>query len=119
MDDLFEAVECAEPCSRCKKPLGPKRMAALGRRFHETCWVCNMCEKPLDEYFVRADQPYCRDCKGKWDEQNAAKEDAAGAAAPAAGGAAANNKPIIPCGVCAKNIVGAKVTALGQKFHPE
>eukprot|EP01105_Mastigella_eilhardi_P012021 TRINITY_DN2767_c0_g1_i1.p1 TRINITY_DN2767_c0_g1~~TRINITY_DN2767_c0_g1_i1.p1 ORF type:complete len:347 (+),score=44.81 TRINITY_DN2767_c0_g1_i1:111-1151(+) len=57
-------AETEAACSACNKPLSGKVInAAEGRHYHEVCFVCTTCRKPIAGAFAEVDsKPVCSAC---------------------------------------------------------
>lgn len=52
-----------DACPSCGKPLGPKRVTALDKKWHPECFVCQKCRASLDDgFYERRGLPYCDKC---------------------------------------------------------
>ena len=80
-------------CGKCGIALGQACVTALGKKWHQRCWVCCVCAAPIKGKFaVRKGLPLCLAC--------AAKEEP-------------------DCMKCKQHISGAYLAALGGKWHPQ
>jgi len=93
-------------CPACEKPLGPKRVSAMDKKWHPECFVCHVCKGNLaDGFFERDNRPICGPCKKQ-----------ATAAAPQPAQATA---PSDMCPSCNKPLGPKRVSAMDKKWHPE
>lgn len=55
---------CAERCAGCDRPLAGGFLDLNGRKFHEGCFKCMRCSKPLPagEVYMLDDMPACLKC---------------------------------------------------------
>jgi len=62
-----EALVQENICGRCGKGIGGDIVSALGKKWHDPeCWICNLCEKPLEgKFFNISGFPRCADCARK------------------------------------------------------
>jgi len=58
-------------CAGCRKPLAGKKLKALEKEWHPSCFVCFKCKKnfPEMEYYDIDQQPYCETCYDKEEEK--------------------------------------------------
>jgi len=87
-------------CAECGQLISIGEAVTLGSAtFHEYCFVCTQCKKPLSEtgFKEQGGAPYCPNCLS-------------GAANQGGGGF---------CAGCGKKLSGAFVTAVGSKWHKE
>lgn len=51
-------------CGGCGKAISGRAVSALGKAWHEACWACAMCRKPLQEqpFVEKNGKPYCATC---------------------------------------------------------
>jgi len=86
-----------EVCAGCQKPLGEARFSALDRKWHQECFVCLQCKKPIESLFYQKDgQPQCEKCRNQ----------------------TLQTQPQDLCGRCDKIIEGKRFSAMGKKWHP-
>lgn len=79
------AAEEGPICPACAKPCGPRRLAALDKKWHTECFVCQLCRGSLATgYFARNNLPYCAKCKDNVATVKSAKPAAKPADKPAA-----------------------------------
>jgi len=77
-------------CARCSKPLGDVYTKAIGKVWHEECFLCQSCGKGIGETFVQREGfPYCDDCEKRL---SASSRSSATKATAAKSPAAHNNK---------------------------
>uniref|UniRef100_A0A7S4CF70 LIM zinc-binding domain-containing protein n=1 Tax=Eutreptiella gymnastica TaxID=73025 RepID=A0A7S4CF70_9EUGL len=67
-----EACRPKPECVKCKQPIAGMILTALNAKWHETCFVCIKCEKPLahQKFFIEEDDsgnevPLCEKCTPK------------------------------------------------------
>ena len=66
--DDFEKL-FSKTCDMCKKPIKGAFLNALGKTFHDTCFVCCNCGNKIDGAFMKSpdDLPCCsKDCLGEY-----------------------------------------------------
>lgn len=82
-------------CISCKEPIDGPALAALGQKWHPSCFVCAHCQQPFESgvFFKHDGRPYCE----------------------------AHHKELFcdRCASCGDFITGKKVMALGMSYHPE
>ncbi|XP_074043294.1 four and a half LIM domains protein 5 [Macrotis lagotis] len=70
-DEIILCTECysneySSKCFHCKKNImpGSRKMEFEGKEFHETCFVCQSCEKPIgtDPFITKDNKHYCVPC---------------------------------------------------------
>jgi len=101
-------------CAGCGENIIGKRMSALEKKWHPECFVCGHCRQPFnaDEGFVEMDEaPYHDACLDELDEIRAKEEEERLQAQRLA------EAPT--CGGCGKPVVGKRMSAMNQKWHPE
>jgi paxillin len=52
-------------CDRCNQEIPPttRKLSALGKHWHDKCFLCTGCSSPLDTtFFAKNNQPYCSNC---------------------------------------------------------
>merc|ERR1719282_384449 len=90
---LRQADNPEDLCPKCSTPLAGAIIKALGKRYHEDCFVCHSCFGPFpnDEFVNIKGNPYCDPCV---DNQSYLKSTAhIKASAPPAGSGASRGAP--------------------------
>ena len=82
-------------CARCGKHISGRYIQALGRSWHESCFRCAGCSRPIGErqLLTYQGQPYHSQCYH------------------------ARFSP--RCAACGQPIIGRRIEALGKQWHPE
>jgi len=58
-----QAAAPTDSCPACNKPLGTKRVAAMDKKWHPECFVCQKCNSNFDDgFYERKGLPYCGKC---------------------------------------------------------
>lgn len=93
-------VPAEDLCPACSKPLGPQRVGALGKKWHKDCFVCTGCKAEISGGFVdHGGFPYCASCPAPTPSAPAHDENT--------------------CPACNTALSGARVSALGKKWHKD
>jgi paxillin len=104
-EDFFEVegdvacVPChtrlyASQCGKCQQAITDKCITALGKKWHEACFVCGSCNTgfPTGAFYSHDNTPYCEGCF--------------------------QSKMAPKCGKCTQPIAGDCVNAMGKSWHP-
>lgn len=67
MNNEFQVQSSSNPsargfCSKCRKDITGVMMQAMGKTYHEHCFICERCGKRLEDYVESNGKAYCYDC---------------------------------------------------------